>query len=108
MPNLFEYIDDYCERIQPGLIQEPINLISNAAFLIAGFLILRRVHDSGLLGSPRTAWKVIGWLVIAVGVGSALFHSFALFITMLADVIPILFTNSLVSVGAVLLRFWND
>lgn len=89
-------LDTYCERAgSAGLLAEPINLLTNAAFLIAALLAARRlaaVPDANL----RNSWD-LGLLVLllaAIGVGSALWHSIASGWAMLADVIPItLFIN---------------
>ncbi|MBU2665239.1 hypothetical protein KOI35_17180 [Actinoplanes bogorensis] len=35
-------MDAYCERLGPGLGGEPLNAVSNAAFLIAAVLLLAR------------------------------------------------------------------
>lgn len=77
-------IEGYCERSGPGLLAEPLNLGSNSAFVVAGFLALglylrqRRQMDAGIL--------VIVALLFAVGIGSALFHSFAAPWALIADV----------------------
>jgi hypothetical protein len=89
-------LDTYCERAgDPGLLAEPINLITNAAFVIAAVFAARRLASERDLG-VRNAWD-LGLLVLllaAIGVGSALWHSFATGWAVLADVIPItLFIN---------------
>lgn len=80
-------IDDYCERLGPGMWAEPLNVISNLSFFIAAWLLWRyarknRVTDTG------------GYLLIAliavIGIGSSLFHTFANRLTEWMDVIPIL------------------
>lgn len=80
--DLNNYVDNYCERLEPGLLSEPLNLFSNLAFFVAGILILYK--------SKRNIYSLVfGVLVIAVGIGSSLFHSIAKNWAMLADVIPI-------------------
>lgn len=81
-------LDGYCERVGPALLAEPLNFVSNLAFLGAWFAVgrLRRKRDV-----PRTpGLMIMQTLLFAIGTGSALFHSFANRATMLADVIPIL------------------
>jgi hypothetical protein len=78
-------IDAYCERVAPGLLGEPLNAISNFAFLVAaayGLVLARR---------ERSDWVVwlLCCLVGVIGVGSLLFHTFANRWSMLADVAPI-------------------
>lgn len=89
-------LDTYCERAgDPGLLAEPINLITNAAFVIAAAFAASRLASEPDLG-VRNAWD-LGLLVLllaAIGIGSALWHSFATGWAVLADVIPItLFIN---------------
>lgn len=83
---LASYIDLYCERTAPGFWNEPLNAISNGAFLIAaawGWADARR------LGGPDVAEAVLIVLAALIGVGSFLFHTFANGWAELADVIPI-------------------
>jgi hypothetical protein len=94
----------YCERgTDPDLFAEPLNAVTNAAFLIAAlaalWLLMRR---------PRDERSADHYLLIAlaftIGLGSLAFHLFANRLTALADVIPIgLFM--LVYVGFALNRF---
>jgi hypothetical protein len=84
-----DFIDLYCERIGPGLWAEPWNAATNLAFIFAALLLAATVRraeadvrrDPGILGLVA--------LVFVIGLGSGLFHSFARFWSMLADVIPI-------------------
>lgn len=80
--SLFDSIDNYCERLDPGLWAEPLNAVSNAAFFIAAYFLYKQYR-----GAPHAA--LIVSLVALVGVGSTLFHTFATRLTMLADIIPI-------------------
>jgi len=67
------YIDAYCERTDPGLWAEPLNAVSNLAFLIAAWVMWRRVRGAGL----PLAQLLVGVLAI-IGVSSALWHTLAL------------------------------
>lgn len=76
----------YCERTDPAFWAEPLNALSNGAFLLAalaGFLLLRR---SGQRDWPAV---VLTGLVFAIGIGSFLFHTMPQRWTLLADVVPI-------------------
>ena len=65
-------LDLYCERTDPGVWSEPINALSNLAYLAAGYLILAR------LGGTRLGLaRFLGVLAMLVGVGSATFHTTA-------------------------------
>jgi hypothetical protein len=78
------FIDQYCERLGPGLLAEPLNLFSNLSFLVAALFALRLQRQN-----PTRASAVLVALMFAVFIGSSLFHSFATFWAELADVIPI-------------------
>ncbi|PSM19254.1 ceramidase domain-containing protein [Nitratireductor sp. StC3] len=81
----FDPIDIYCERTGPHLWAEPLNALTNLAFVAAGIWGLReaRRHDAGRFAT------VLCWWVIAIGIGSGLFHSFANRLTIWADIVPI-------------------
>jgi len=82
-------IDIYCERLGPGLWAEPLNALSNLAFIVAGLLLVAALRrgDFALRRDPAIVALVA--LVFVIGIGSALFHTFAVVWAMLADVIPI-------------------
>ncbi|MER2253398.1 ceramidase domain-containing protein [Methylorubrum podarium] len=78
----FEPVRAYCERTDAAFWAEPVNALSNAAFLIAAALAARRARGDG----PVLA---LAGIVFVVGIGSFLFHTLANRWSMLADVIPI-------------------
>ena len=78
-------VDGYCERLDPTFWAEPVNAVTNAAFLIAAYVIWRRVRGHGL----PLAMLLVAILAI-IGVGSFLFHTFATRWAGVADVLPIL------------------
>lgn len=82
-----EYIDIYCERLEPGLWAEPLNAITNLAFIIGGFFALKLARKEQALD-----WRsgLLIALIFAMGIGSTLFHTFAVTWAMLSDVLPIL------------------
>ena len=80
-------IDAYCERTGPEFWAEPVNAVSNIAFIVAAilpYLAMRRAGRSDALLTVLCA------LAFCVGTGSFLFHTFAERWAALADVIPIL------------------
>ncbi|MCU0529008.1 MAG: ceramidase domain-containing protein [Cyanobium sp. Prado107] len=81
-------LDLYCERLGPGLLAEPVNAATNAAFLLSALWIRTRARRLGVGGDRGIAGLTA--LVVAIGVGSALFHTFATPWALLADVLPIL------------------
>lgn len=78
-------IDGYCERLDPSYWAEPINAVTNAGFLIAAFIMWRRVRGQGL----PLAMALVA-ILAAIGVGSYLFHTHAQVWAAMADVVPIL------------------
>ncbi|PXW52774.1 ceramidase domain-containing protein [Methylobacterium sp. B4] len=78
----FEPVRAYCERGDAGFWAEPVNALTNAAFLIAAGLAARRARGDG----PVLALAAVTFVV---GIGSFLFHTLANRWSMLADVIPI-------------------
>ncbi len=80
-------IDLYCERLEPGLLAEPLNAATNLAFLIAAWCSWKLVSKQGGGGIQI---NVLILLIASIGVGSGLFHSFANGWSQLADVIPIM------------------
>ena len=82
-----EYIDIYCERLEPGLWAEPLNAVTNMAFIIGGFFALKLARKEQALD-----WRsgLLIALIFAMGIGSTLFHTFAVTWAMLSDVLPIL------------------
>ena len=84
---MFQYVDIYCERTAPGLLNEPINALTNLAFILAAWLVWRQARAEGRLDWPM---RVLIALVFAIGIGSGLWHTFAQRWAGAADVIPIL------------------
>ncbi len=82
------YIDNYCERLAYGFWAEPLNAITNAAFLIVAFVAFRLARKQGVL--DKSTIVMIG-VLCAIGVGSFLFHTLATGWAMIADTTPILF-----------------
>lgn len=85
---MFESIDLYCERTNPGFWAEPVNALTNGFFLVSAWFVWRRARKTGSL--TPAVWLLL-WLMIAIGIGSSLFHTFATKWAMLTDVLPILF-----------------
>lgn len=79
---LMRQIDGYCERTDVAFWAEPINALSNLAFVIAAIWMWRA--SSGL-----AAARLLSAILFAIGVGSFLFHTFATVWAAIADVVPI-------------------
>ncbi|SDN39436.1 ceramidase domain-containing protein [Allokutzneria albata] len=70
-----DYIDDYCERTEPGLLAEPLNALSNVAFLVAAlalWLAVRRTAPA----RPGSLYA-LAVLLALIGLGSGAFHTVA-------------------------------
>lgn len=94
-------IDGYCERVSPDYWAEPINAVTNLAFLLAALVMAQRLRGSGL----GLAWALTA-LLAAIGVGSFAFHTHAQVWAAMLDVAPILgFT--LVYIYAANRDFWG-
>lgn len=79
----------YCERgLDPASFAEPLNALSNGAFIVAGLAALYPATQRTQPGH-RMVPIFLGLLVVAIGVGSFLFHTFATRWAALADVAPI-------------------
>lgn len=79
-------IDLYCERTGPGFWNEPVNALSNLAFVIAALFALRALMRRG---RADVLEALLVLLCALIGVGSFLFHTVADHRAELADVIPI-------------------
>ncbi|ETX13892.1 membrane protein [Roseivivax halodurans JCM 10272] len=67
----------------PGLWAEPVNAVTNLAFILAALLVWRRTG-----GLPKA--RALAIVLVLIGIGSGLFHTFAQAWAALADVLPIL------------------
>jgi hypothetical protein len=84
---MFEHIDNYCERLDAGFWSEPLNALTNLAFLLAAWLLWRHARKHGRL---TLATGLLTGLIALIGIGSGLFHTFATGWAEVADVVPIL------------------
>lgn len=79
----------YCERgLDAGLWAEPLNALSNFASLAVALWALSAWRRAAPADRDWTGLALIT-LVALIGVGSALFHTFATPMTRLADTLPI-------------------
>lgn len=72
--------DAYCERLGPGLFAEPANAMTNVGFIVVGLW---------LLPQSKGVERVLVVLLLLIGLGSGLFHTFATAWAGLADTVPI-------------------
>jgi len=76
-------VDNYCERLEPGLWAEPLNAITNLAFIIGAIWLWPRVK-----GDPGAQALTIS--LFSIGIASGLFHTIAQSWAGAADSISIL------------------
>lgn len=79
---LTEFIDGYCERTDFSYWSEPVNAVTNAAFIIAAIIMWRRTP-----GMPLG--RALCVVLAAIGLGSYLFHTHAQVWSAIADTTPI-------------------
>lgn len=90
---MFRRIYGYCERgFLPGgdadaFWAEPLNAVTNAAFIIAAAVALTLAIRARRLDGPN-AWLIL--LTFIVGIGSFLFHTYAMVWAAIMDSTPIL------------------
>jgi hypothetical protein len=81
-------MDAYCERVGPGLLAEPLNAGSNASFLLAALAAWILAKRTGTLSAGV---RVLIALAASVGIGSILWHTYPTSLTLILDIVPILF-----------------
>lgn len=77
----FAAVDGYCERLGSAYWAEPVNAVTNLAFVMAATVMWRRTMGLG---------RAMCGVMAAIGVGSFLFHTHANRLTGILDVAPTL------------------
>ena len=70
--NWAESIDMYCERTDAGLWSEPVNALTNLAFIAVAIMLWRSAGRQ-----PARDIRLLLGLIAAVGLGSLVFHTVA-------------------------------
>ncbi|MGB0630169.1 MAG: ceramidase domain-containing protein [Alphaproteobacteria bacterium] len=83
------YIDIYCERTGPEFWSEPVNAVTNFAFIISALFVAKLIRDQMRQSNRDLASWLFCALIFVIGIGSWLFHTHATRWALLADVIPI-------------------
>ena len=81
--DLFKSIDIYCERLDIGIWAEPINAVTNVAFILASIFMWLRCKN-------MVEGRVLSFLLFSIGCGSFLFHTFAQTWAAILDIAAIL------------------
>jgi len=85
----WDQVGCYCERaLNPDFWAEPLNALSNLAFIVAAVLIYADLRVSRVQQGKGIILCLIV-LLMCVGVGSFLFHTFATAWSRFADIAPI-------------------
>ena len=79
----WEPVDNYCERLGPGLWAEPVNAITNLCFIVAAYWAWRIVRGD------RPA-EMLCLLEVVIGLSSLAFHTWAVPLTGALDSLSIL------------------
>lgn len=83
------YIDIYCERNNIEYWAEPINALTNIAFIFSGLILTLTIFRQNINARKDiTSWILVS-LILLIGLGSWLFHTHASTWAMIADVTPI-------------------
>ncbi|MGP6085840.1 hypothetical protein [Antarctobacter jejuensis] len=90
-------VDGYCERLGPEFWSEPVNALTNAGFVLVALFLWRGTFGLG---------RVLCAILVVIGGGSFLFHTFAQPWAGVADVVPILI-YVLVYIYAANRDFWG-
>jgi hypothetical protein len=87
-------LNDYCERLDAGFWAEPVNAVTNLAFIVASMFFIYFLRKERYSFKKGWDFYLLAVLMMAIGVGSFLFHTLASRWSELADIIPIaLFIN---------------
>jgi hypothetical protein len=80
-------VSRWCERVSDGILREPVNALSNLAFVVSGFFIFRTLARDTIAGRPRRN-RFVGnqpvallyaAAVVFLGPGSMLMHGSHMF-----------------------------
>jgi hypothetical protein len=89
----FKPIDAYCERVGPEFWAEPFNAISNIFLFLsglAGFYLISKMKRRSPEPFSVNWLYALSFAACLVGVGSFFFHTYANFLTLWGDIIPIM------------------
>lgn len=89
-------LDFYCERLDASFWSEPLNAFSNLGFVFAGLVATvfwYRNYKRGTQTSPIRV-LILSLLLISIGIGSFIFHTYADTKTILLDLVPIFIFTS--------------
>lgn len=83
---IFVTFPQYCEQVAGFWLTQPLNVITNLAYIIGGVYLYRYVKVNNL---NRNLGIILSGLMIALGVGSTAWHSHKSIPTIMMDEVPI-------------------
>ena len=83
-----DYIDIYCERTGSEFWSEPVNALSNFAFIFSAIILTVYILKYRSNKDNFIQWIFV-LLIYLIGLGSFSFHTFANSLSLFADVVPI-------------------
>ncbi|MGQ0528788.1 MAG: ceramidase domain-containing protein, partial [Panacagrimonas sp.] len=82
-------VDLYCERFDDGLFAEPLNAVSNLAFVAVGMALLIQLPRLFVPGRSPVVLEILSGLIVLIGICSGAFHVFAVRWAAALDVLSI-------------------
>lgn len=76
----------HCERIGPGLLEEPLNAVTSTAFLVVAWAAWNLARRTG---NRSEGIRGLLALSVAIGLGSGLWHTLATSWALILDIVPI-------------------
>jgi Ceramidase len=71
------WVDAYCERTGPGLVAEPLNAVTNLAFLVAALALWRLARGGRSQPAAHASLSTLAVLLAVIGLSSLAFHTLA-------------------------------
>jgi hypothetical protein len=75
---------NYCERAGPGAFDEPLNAVSNLAFVIAAALAVSQIRAFPPVSRGA---KLLPWSLVAVSLASTIYHTLRSPVTFILDLL---------------------
>lgn len=90
MTDTTDFVSDYCERLNDSFWAEPVNALTNLAFIVVALLLARQLSRQRESTAQLFDIILLIILLFAIGAGSFLWHTLATPWTEWADILPIL------------------
>lgn len=104
-PSMCRAVDYYCERTSQALDAEPLNAVSNIAFLV-GAVAAWQLQSRHMNSVQNVPIRLLTVLMVVVGTGSLVFHTAGTKWAEWADIVPILIFMA-IGLSTILHAFFN-